>query len=297
MKYLIVVLIAISVFSCQPVEKEKKEINIDLQGHRGARGLMPENTIPAFMKALEFSKVTTLELDLAVTKDQQLVVSHEPWFNPVICSDSLNNQLSEEEKISIYQLTYEQISTFDCGSRGNPRFPEQQKMKVAKPLLSEVIKEVSKTLKEQNRPAIQYNIEIKSQPELDSIFTPSPEDFSDLVYNFIKVNMNIDQVTVQSFDFRVLKYFNVKYPEVKLVALIENNDGIAANLKELGFNPDVYSPYYKMLSKESIDTLHQKNIVVTPWTVIDTTDMNQLIDWQIDGFITDYPNLAQKILE
>ena len=79
--------------------------------------------------------------------------------------------------------------------------------------------------------------------------------------------------------------------------MIENNDGLAANLIELGFNPDVYSPYYKMLSKESIDTLHQKNIVVTPWTVNDTTDMKQLIDWQIDGIITDYPNLAQKILE
>lgn len=297
MKYLIIVLITLSVFSCQPVEKEKKEINIDLQGHRGARGLIPENTIPAFMKALEYNKVTTLELDLAVTKDHQLVVSHEPWFNPVICSDSLGNELSKEEKTSIYGLTYQQISAFDCGSKGNPRFPQQQKMKAAKPLLSEVIKEVSKSLQEQNRREIQYNIEIKSHPELDSIFTPSPEDFSDLVYNFIKEQMNIDKVTVQSFDFRVLKYFNAKYPEVKLVALIENNEGIDANLKELGFNPDVYSPYYKVLSKESIDTLHQKNIEVTPWTVNDTTDMKQLISWQIDGIITDYPNLAQKILE
>ena len=79
--------------------------------------------------------------------------------------------------------------------------------------------------------------------------------------------------------------------------MIENTAGIAAYLENLGFSPAVYSPYYKMLSKESIDSLHQKNIMVTPWTVNDTTDMKQLIEWQIDGFITDYPNLAQKILE
>lgn len=297
MKYLIILFTLLTIASCQQTEKKQQEINIDLQGHRGARGLLPENTIPAFLKALEYSKVTTLELDLAVTKDHHLVVSHEPWFNPAICSDSLGSTLSEEEKISIYQLTYDQIRTFDCGSNGNPRFPEQQKMQVSKPLLSEVINVVSRTLSEQQRPQIQYNIEIKSHPSLDSIFTPSPEDFSNLVYNFIKENMNIEKVTVQSFDFRVLKYFHKKYPDVKLVALIENKAGIAANLSELGFNPDIYSPYYKMLSRESVDSLHQQNIIVTPWTVNDTTDMKQLIEWQIDGIITDYPNLAQKILE
>lgn len=297
MKHLSLLLSIILLIGCSQQNNQPKKVEIDLQGHRGARGLMPENTIPAFLKALEYDKVTTLELDLAVTKEDDLIVSHEPWFNPVICTDSLGNELNKDRKISIYQLTYKEIQSFDCGSKGNPRFPDQVKIKNAKPLLADVIRSVKDFLSEQNRSGIQYNIEIKSAPELDSIYTPSPEDFSDLVYDFIMDHINPEKVTIQSFDFRVLKYFHQKYPDIKLVALVENTSGIETNLKNLGFNPDVYSPYYKMLSKESIDSLHQKNILVTPWTVNDTTAMKQLIEWQIDGIITDYPNLAQKILE
>ena len=203
MKYLVLILVILSLFSCEPKEKQKQKVEIDLQGHRGARGLLPENSIPAFLKALEFDKVTTLELDLAVTKDMKLIVSHEPWFNPVICTDSLGNDLDEEAKISIYQLTYQEIQSFDCGSKGNPRFPDQQKIKTIKPLLSDVINAVSKELKRQGCQGIHYNIEIKSDPELDDIYTPSPQEFSDLVYTFIKENIGLDKATIQSFDFRV----------------------------------------------------------------------------------------------
>jgi len=270
---------------------------IDVQGHRGSRGLMPENTIPAFLKALEFNKVTTLELDLAVTKDKKLVVSHEPWMNPVICIGKDGESLSEEEKVSIYQLTYDETKAYDCGSIGNPRFPNQEKMSINKPLLIDLITAVNKKLKEDERGKIQYNIEIKSNEKYDELLTPGPEEFSDIVYEFIVANMNTKEVTIQSFDFRVLKYFNQTYPDIKLVALIENDSGITSNLAALGFKPAVYSPYYKVLSEKSIDSLHQQDIAVIPWTVNDTTDMKELIRWDVDGIITDYPNLAQKLLE
>ncbi|MEL7147229.1 MAG: glycerophosphodiester phosphodiesterase family protein, partial [Bacteroidota bacterium] len=103
------------------------------------------------------------------------------------------------------------------------------------------------------------------------------------------------EVTIQSFDFRVLQYIHEKYPDIRLVALVENSDGVAANLEALGFTPEVYSPWYKMLSKESVDSVHRKNMKLIPWTVNDTTSMRQLIGWGVDGIITDYPNLAQKL--
>ncbi|MGB3466577.1 MAG: glycerophosphodiester phosphodiesterase family protein [Cyclobacteriaceae bacterium] len=298
MKYLIYLSLLVFNAGCNhPVTQESTRVVIDLQGHRGARGLMPENSIPAFLRALDYNNVTTLELDLAVTSDNHLVVSHEPWFNPVICKSPDGEELNEQDKISIYSLTYEQIKEYDCGSGGNPRFPDQKKMKTYKPLLSEVMSEVKKKLKNTGRQSINYNIEIKSSPQLDSIFTPSPEKFADLVYSFVTENMNIQQVTIQSFDFRVLRYLHEKYPEVRLVALVENEKSEEENLRILGFKPEIYSPYYKTLTQNSIKYLQGKNIDVIPWTVNDTTAMKQLIKWQVDGIITDYPNLAQKILE
>ena len=207
--------------SCQVEQKKegKKTIQIDLQGHRGARGLMPENTIPAFMKALEYDQVTTLELDLAVTKDKQLVVSHEPWFNPVICTDSLGQEIPEQQKIPIYKLSYEQIIKFDCGSKGNPRFPQQVKQSVAKPLLGDVVSAVNEKLKKIDKASINYNIEIKSTPAGDTVYHPSVKEFSDLVYDFINQKIDKKMVTVQSFDFRVLQYFHHTYPAVSYTHL------------------------------------------------------------------------------
>ncbi|MCR9252922.1 MAG: glycerophosphodiester phosphodiesterase [bacterium] len=275
------------------VEEEKKQF--DLQGHRGARGIMPENTIPGFLKALEYD-VTTLELDLAVTKDSLLVVSHEPWMNELICTDSLGSDIVKESDFNIYRLTYQEIAKFDCGSKGNPRFPDQAKMNVSKPLLSDVIQEVNKYLKDNNKPPVKYNIEIKSGLRGDGVYHPRPPKFSRLVYEFIIQNMNPDLVTVQSFDFRALRYFNENYPDINLALLIENESTIQQNLDSLGFKPDIYSCYFKLLDDQKINTLQQQNIQVIPWTVNDSTDMKQLIDWGVDGIITDYPNIAKNLL-
>ena len=279
----------------QPSDDQKTETVLDIQGHRGARGLMPENTIPAFLKALEYDKVTTLELDLAVTKDKRLVVSHEPWFNHVICFDAAGDTIREDELISIYTLTYDEVKQFDCGSKGNPRFPQQELLNVGKPLLKQVIDTVNQYISESNLPAPAYNIEIKTDPRLDSIYTPIPSEFADLVVAFVEKHLSDRQVTIQSFDFRVLQYIHRTYPEIQLVALVENGKGVADNLAELGFVPEVYSPWYKLLVKQSIDSIHKENMLIVPWTVNDTIAMRQLIDWGVDGIITDYPNLAQKL--
>jgi glycerophosphoryl diester phosphodiesterase len=267
----------------------------DIQGHRGARGLMPENTIPAFLMALD-SGVTTVELDVAITKDKQVVVSHEPWMSAAICLDENGNSYSEKEEknFNIYQMTYEQVSQFDCGSKANDRFPNQARLKVTKPLLRDVIVAVETQIKSNASYEVDYNIEIKSAPEGDNKFHPTIGEYSDLVYKLVDEYIPLERLVIQSFDFRVLKYWHDKYPEIRLSALVDNAKSIEANLATLGFKPSVYSPHFKLLSKEKVNYLHQQRIRVIPWTVNEISDMLSLKGMGVDGIITDYPDRARK---
>lgn len=268
----------------------------DVQGHRGARGLRPENSIPAFLTALDYG-VTTLEMDLAVTKDHRLVVSHEPWMSAAICTRPDGQAIAEkeEEKLNIYEMTYAEVREFDCGSRGNAKFPEQTKMQVSKPLLEDVIAAVETHIRSHTLYEVDYNIEIKSAPGDDNKFHPGVAEFSDLVYTLLDEYLPMDRVVIQSFDFRVLKYWHEKYPAVRLAALVENTHSVETNLKELGFEPSIYSPYYKLLTKPQVTKLHQKRIRVIPWTVNEGKDMQRMKQWGTDGFITDYPDRAFRL--
>ncbi|MFZ9044633.1 MAG: glycerophosphodiester phosphodiesterase family protein [Cyclobacteriaceae bacterium] len=280
----------------QPSDELHKKIGLDIQGHRGARGLMPENTLPAFKKALDL-KVNTLELDLSVTKDGQLVVSHEPWISPEICLSQEGEEISEHQnrQFNIFQMTYEEVRSYDCGSKQHERFPEQERHASYKPLLVDMVKESEAYGEEIGYQDFNYNIEIKSRPQGDTIFHPVPAEFSDLVYSTIGSLLSWDRVTIQSFDFRVLRYFNENYPEVQLVALVENQDSWEVNIEKLGFTPKIYSPYYKSLRKEDLEAIQAAGMEVVPWTVNTAEEMTQLIEWGVDGIITDYPNIAVNL--
>src|SRR5688572_20930239 len=141
----------------------------DVQGHRGARGLKPENTIPGFITALD-SGVTTLEMDVVITADNQVVLSHEPWISSSFCFDSTGRVISEkdEKKFNIYKMTYDQVAKFDCGSKGDPKFPQQTRERQSKPLLSDVIAAVEDHIRSFTRYEVDYNIEIKTTPEGDN---------------------------------------------------------------------------------------------------------------------------------
>lgn len=267
----------------------------DVQGHRGARGLKPENTIPAFITALD-SGVMTIEMDVVITKDKQIILSHEPWMGASICLDAQGNSFSaeEEKKFNIYQMTYDEVKQFDCGSKVNDKFPRQEKMVVHKPLLRDVILVVENHIKNFTQYEVDYNIEIKSSPEGDKKFHPSIEEYSDMVYNLVNEYLPLERLIIQSFDFRVLQYWHKKYPEVRLAALVENLKSVEVNLSQLGFNPSVYSPYYLLLNKEKVQYLHKRKIRVIPWTVNEEADMLALKGMGVDGFITDYPDRARK---
>jgi glycerophosphoryl diester phosphodiesterase len=268
----------------------------DVQGHRGARGLKPENTIPAFLYAIDLG-VTTIELDIAITKEGQIVVSHEPWMSAAITLDSLGRPIREkdEKKHNIYKMLYKDIAKYDVGSKDNTRFPRQQKMKVSKPLLKDVIIAVEDYIKGKGLYEVDYNIEIKSDKEGDGKFHPKPAEFSDIVFDFIDQYLPWDRVVIQSFDTRVLKYWHEKHPSARLAYLVDNLNTIDENLALIGFTPSIYSPEYHLLSKEEIKTCHQKKMRVIPWTVNDSKEMEELKSWGVDGVITDYPDLAKEL--
>lgn len=269
---------------------------IDIQGHRGARGLMPENTIPAFLRAIE-EGVTTLELDVIITKDNKVLVSHEPYMSSGICSKPDGNPVkaNESKDLNIYQMTYDEVKQFDCGLRGNSRFPEQEKLAVSKPLLRDVIRTVEKYLVDNKLPKLSYNIEVKSSENGDDIYHPGIEKFTELVYKLTTSMLSKDRFSIQSFDFRVLQHWHKTYTGVKLVALVQNRNGVEANLNNLGFVPDIYSPNYLLLNKKAVALCHEKGMKVVPWTVNEVNIMKRLIEIGVDGIITDYPNRAKGL--
>lgn len=282
--------------TCSNQTKYKSDPNMenrfDWQGHRGARGLAPENTIPAFLKAMEYPNIVTLEMDAAITKDSIVVISHEPWLSRHICSLPDGNAVSEEQEASllIYKMTYEELKTFDCGSRGNINFPEQKALKTYKPALSEVVRAVRSYCEQNDKTFPFFNIEIKSRPEWDNEKTPPPAMFAEILIAEIKRLKIAEQTFIQSFDPRSLKEVRSIAPGLKTVLLINNIDGVEKNISQLGFIPDVYSPHYKLVNAKVIQQVHAKKMKLIPWTVNETSDMTHLKNLGVDGIITDYPD-------
>lgn len=270
------------------------QFSYDLQGHRGSRGLMPENTIPAMIKALDLG-ATTLELDLAVTADGEVIVSHEPWMNPAICLTPDRKEIPNGDRShNIYKMTWEEVQGYDCGSKAQSAFPEQVLFHAAKPRLVDLIDVVEKYVSDFGLEKPNYNIEIKSLPDGDGEYHPSPSEFSDLVFGLLDSKLGWERVNIQSFDFRVLKYMREKYPDVQLAMLITDPGKYEEQLDDLGFQPEIYSPYFIALKKEAVDILHGKGMKVIPWTVNTPEQMEQLLEMGVDGIITDYPDRAPK---
>ncbi len=277
--------------SCQQANIMDKKI-IDWQGHRGARGLVPENTIPAFMKALEYPAVRTLELDLAVTKDSQLVVSHEPWMNALICTKPDGTPVSKEEErsLAIYQMDYETVKSYDSGSKGNANFPEQQAMATYKPTLKAMVNEVEAHVKAKGLAKPYYNIEIKSEPEWDSLLCPPPATFARMVVEELHALGISDRANIQSFDMRPLREVRSLDHKIRIALLVYLPKTLEEYVEELGFTPEIYSPNYRLLSANVVDEAHDRGMKVIPWTVNETTLMDSLLQMGVDGIITDYPD-------
>jgi glycerophosphoryl diester phosphodiesterase len=270
------------------------QTTFDKQGHRGCRGLMPENTTRAMVHALDLG-VTTLELDVVITRDKKVLVSHDPFFEADITTKPDGSYVREEEemKLNIYQMTYQQIRSFDVGMKPHPRFPEQQKIPTYKPLLSEVFDTIQAEMMTRKRPFPQFNIEIKSRESWDGVYHPSIEEFVDLVIEIIREKGMEDFVNIQSFDFRPLRYLHQKYPAIPLAVLIDQPDPrtLDEQLTDLGFSPPIYSPSFYRVDRQLVNACHARKMRIIPWTVNKKEKIKDLKELGVDGIITDYPDL------
>jgi glycerophosphoryl diester phosphodiesterase len=299
------VLLLLVIFGCssnsssQPPESNQAMAEqFDWQGHRGARGLLPENTVPAFLEALKYP-VTTLELDVVISKDSQVVVSHEPWMSHHICSNPDGSAVAEsqEDSLLLFQMTYEQIQQYDCGSRGNEGFPGQEPMPAVKPTLRAVVEAVRVYCEENNRELPNYNVEIKSRPEWDGVKTPAPETFVRLVLSEIEALGIQERTCIQSFDKRSLRAVREQQPGITTALLIDNANGVEHNVEDLGYVPKIYSPHYRMVAANVVDTVHERGMRIIPWTVNEVEEMSTLIEMGVDGIITDYPDRIEGTLQ
>lgn len=275
----------------------KKKQKIEVQGHRGERGHLPENTIEAFLSALH-KGVDVIELDVVISKDHNVVVSHEPYMSSVYMSKPTGEPIikNEEKSFNLYHMDYDSIKTFDSGSRGNKNFPEQQKLKTYKPLLSKVFNTIENEIKVNQLPQIKYNIEIKSEKDAYNIYQPQPEAFVDLIMQVIKENQMENKVNIQSFDPTALNILHKKFPNIEIAYLVSKGS-IAGNLKHLNFKPAIYSPnFYLIENKQTVDSLKTLNIKLIPWTVNDQKDIKRMIGLQVDGIITDFPERVMNQL-
>ncbi|OMP79771.1 hypothetical protein BW716_07460 [[Flexibacter] sp. ATCC 35208] len=266
-------------------------------GHRGTRGMMPENTIPAMIRAIE-DGANTLEFDVHITKDGQVVVYHDASFDPAYTTrpDGSEIQPSERGKYIFYQMNYSEIRPFRIGEKPYPNFPQQQRMRTYAPLLSEMIDSVEAYNEKHHKPPVYYLLEIKSSEKTDGKEQPAPKEYVEKLMEVKQLKKLKHRLLIQSFDMRPLQVLHRSYPKVTLGFLTgDKNVSFYQQLEGLGFLPTFYNPHFSLVTKELLDYCHSKGMKVVPWTVADLEDMKRLKAMGVDGIITDYPDRINKI--
>jgi len=297
-----------------------KPNHIKIYGHRGARGDLPENTLESF-KYLFDNAISAYETDILISKDLIPVITHDFRLDPSLTKDVEGNWI-KDENVKIFDLTYDEISKFDVGSlnkltRYGRRFVNQRSLENQKiPKLSELLELSSKNVLQN----LLINLEIKSTPDEKNL-TPDPKDLVQIVLNEINNSNLKDKIIISSFDWRILREVKKQSPEIPRAYLtFQQEKGMKINktiyskspwidhipltivydlpkiIKELGGS--AWHPYYKDINKKAVKDAHDNNLPVNVWTVNDEDDMLKMIEYGVDGIMTDYPlrlkNLCEK---
>lgn len=270
----------------------------EVHGHRGCRGLLPENTVPAFLHAAELG-VDWVELDVVISADSQVVVSHEPWMHHGICLDPQGDTISvaNERGHNLYRMSVAEIQRYDCGSLDHSAFPGQERRRVHKPTLREVVEAMDEAALMGGSGAPGFNIEIKSDPAHYGTHQPRPAEFARLVMAAIDSLGLAGRAMIQSFDPAVLGAVHGLDPEIPLAMLVEQSDGLDADLQRLGFKPAAYSPRFRMADEALVRDLRSRGIALHVWTVNEPSDIKRMIALGVDGIISDYPDRVIQLIE
>lgn len=269
---------------------------IDIQAHRGGMALYPENTIVAMLNALDWG-VNTLEMDLVVSKDKKIVVSHEPVMCHRYVADPCGKAIAQADEMNyrLYTMPYDSIARYDTGIRGDARFPQRKKVPAHKPLLSDLIDATEAYAKQNGMPLPCYNIEIKSSQKNDSLYTPDYREFADLALDVLLQKNLGKRLIIQCFDVRTLNYLHERYPRLRLSYLIGKTSRFQEALSKLRFVPEYLSPDYTIVNKALVAAAHEKGMKIVPWTVDSYEDMRRMIELNVDGLITNYPDRAVRL--
>jgi glycerophosphoryl diester phosphodiesterase len=274
------------------VQNSKKT---EIHGHRGCRGYFPENTVQGFIQALSLN-TDAIEMDVVVSKDHQVVVSHEPFMHHKKCLwPNLKKITKEEEKaLVLFDMDYSAIRAFDCGLLPHPSFPLIKNSVAYKPLLSEVIESVEKECSKLSRKPIIYNIEIKSEPDLIGKRQPDYDSYVNLVLAVISKFEIQSRVIIQSFDKKVLSTIKKINDTIALSLLIEDDLDPFIHIDQLGFFPAILASDCHFLNAENILKLQSQHIKVFAFTVNQIKSINDMLAMGIDAIITDYPDIAAR---
>lgn len=292
--------------------------SFDLQGHRGARGLAPENTLPAFATALSLG-VSTLEFDVNLTKDGHLLVGHDPMLLPHLAR--LDGQWIKPPGPVIWQTPLAELRRYDVGrldpsSRYGQTYPEQKAVDGTRmPLLDQVFALVAKS----GNTAVRFNIETKLNPAKPDESAP-PDQFATALVLAIRNAGLAGRATIQSFDWRTLKEAARLAPEIPRAHLtIEGGNSDNVQRGQPGASPwlggldaddhpstpalvkaaggQIWSPFWRNVTPELVAEAHKLGLQVIPWTVNDAAEMDRLIAMQVDGLISDYPDRLRNAMQ
>jgi len=291
----------------------------DVQGHRGARGLWPENTLAGFARAMELG-VSAVELDCAVSRDGVVVVTHDPELNPDVTRDAAGRFL-EHTGPRVFDLSYAELQSYDVG-RLNPasayarRFPDQEPLDGERiPALADVLTLV----RTRGGGRVRVAVEVKTFPEQPQL-TAAPEAFAAALRAVVEATGTLALVSIMAFDWRVLAAVQRLMPQAATVALTDEqagadtvrrgaphpspwlggldprscDDSIPRLVKASGAG--TWGPDYLDLDAQRIEEAHVLGLEVVPWTVNATADMERLLALGVDGITTDRPDILRRLL-
>jgi glycerophosphoryl diester phosphodiesterase len=260
-----------------------------LFGHRGCRGILPENTLEGFRKAIELG-VDGIEWDVVVSKDGQLIISHEPYIHSDYCLDTNGTDLtaSEGKKRNIYEMTSAEVARYDCGSKSYSKFPKQEHFKVHKPSVQEAFNKL-------NLSKTTILFEVKSVPSEYGIYQPQPDEFARIIAQEINGFEHKKNIIFMSFDPQLLEALHTLLPDYRYVYLTYKPFvSVTQFLTDLTFKPYALGMYYRTIRKRDVKLAHKKGVNVFSWTVNEQKAFNRMVNHGVDGIITDYPDVFTR---
>lgn len=287
--------------SCDNQPKQTVYIT-DVQAHRGGMGLYPEESLAAMLNAVDLG-VNTLEMDLCITRDRQVILSHDKFFHPRYAIRPDGTPVNPgDELVFLWNMPYEEVLKWDVGSKPNPAWPEKHCQPAVKQRAAEVIGAVEAYCREKGIAPMKYNIEIKSDPDYEGYIEgrdwPEYHEFTDLCMATLDSLGLGDRLIVQCFDERALNYINQKYPGHTLAYLLEDYEtDLDEAMAKLDFTPEWLSPEHSNVNAALMEYAHANGMKVVTWTVDEKDEMRRLIDLGVEAIISNYPDRLMDVVK